>query len=91
MFELMIGIAVISYLIALFATPVVLFILRLMEVVIRRIKVTDALIIMLVPFSIGYFYLVPSNSFLKKLYRALTILFVVLALIGSFFIFYMSK
>ena len=91
MFELMIGLSVISFLIALFATPTVLFLLRLIEVVTRRIKLKDALIIMLAPFSIGYFYLVPSNGLVKKIYRALSVLFMVLTFIGAFFIFYMTK
>lgn len=91
MFELMIGLSVISFLIALFATPIVLFLLRLLEVVTRRIKLKDALIILLVPFSIGYFYLVPSHGVVKKIYHALSILFMVLTLLGAFFIFYMSK
>ena len=91
MFELMIGLSVISFLIALFATPIVLFLLRLLEVLMRRINLKDALIIVLTPFSIGYFYLVPSNGMIKKIYRALTILFMVLTLLGAFFIFYMAK
>ena len=87
----MIGVSVISFLIALVGTPVVLLILRILEVVTRRISVKDALIIIFAPFSLGYLYLVPSNGAIKKIYRALSVFFFVMLLLGSFFIFYMSK
>jgi hypothetical protein len=87
----MIGLSVISYLIALVGFPLVLLALRILEVVTRRINLKDALIIILTPLSIGYFYLIPSNGFLKKVYRSFAIFFFVLLVIGSFFIFYMVK
>ncbi len=91
MFELMIGLSVISYLIALIGMPVVLLALRILEVVTRRINLKDALIVILTPLSIGYFYVIPSNGFLKKVYRSCAVFFFVLLAIGSFFIFYMTK
>jgi len=86
----MIGVSVISLYIAM-AMPLFLLLLRLFEVIARRIDFKDALIIILTPFSIGYFYLVPSNGVIKKVYRGATIFFSIMLLLGSFFIFYMSK
>jgi hypothetical protein len=91
MFELMIGLSVWSFVFAFIGFTGVLFILRLLEVIIRKIRRTDALIVLFVPFSLGYFYLIPASSPLKSLYRALVITLFVLTLVGSFFIFYMQK
>lgn len=91
MFELMVGTSIISLLITIGGMTLALFLLRLVEVITRRINAIDALIILFVPFSIGYFLRVPSNGFVKKIYRGLIILLFVLLLLGSFFIFYMQK
>ena len=91
MFELMIGVSVISFLIALIGTPLLLLLLRILEVITRKTNIKDALIVILAPFSLGYFYLIPSNGPIKKIYRSLSIFFFVMLLLGSFFIFYMTK
>jgi len=91
MFELMVGTSIISLLITMVGMTLILLALRILEVIIRRINIGEALIIILVPFSIGYFLRVPSNGVIKKIYRSLIILFFVLLLLGSFFVFYMQK
>ncbi|HAV19658.1 MAG TPA: hypothetical protein DCX17_01355 [Firmicutes bacterium] len=91
MFELMIGVSVISFIIALFGTPIILLLLRIFEVITRKTNIKDALFIILTPFSLGYFYLIPSNGAIKKIYRGASIFFFVMLLLGSIFIFYMTK
>ena len=91
MFEVLIGIMVIGLYIAMFGMPIVLLLMRILEVVRRNINIKEALLIVLLPFSIGYFYLLPAESRLKKVYRGVATFFFVLLFIGSLFVLYQSK
>jgi hypothetical protein len=90
-FDLAIGTMVLFFFIALGIGPVLLFVLRIIAVIHKRIKIWDALIIIFTPFSLGYFYLMPAQGKIKTLYRTLALTSIILMIIASFFIFYMQR
>jgi len=87
MIEFLIGLSISSLWIVL-AGIAVLFVLRTVAVLIAKPDWKRALGILFLPFSIGYFTILPRKTWLSRVYRLLVPVIFFFALLASFWVFY---
>lgn len=90
MFDVMIKIMIYATWVGIIITPIALLGLRIYYFFTSKDVLKTRLLVLLLPFSLGFEYFVPTSN-LKKIYRIAVIICFVLLLIGSFFMFYMYK
>ncbi len=88
MLNILVGVMLYSFWIALFLGTAGLFLLRLFVVLKAKLKRTTSLIVLFLPCSIGYYLVFKEKSSFKKLYEVLMIIAFVLMLIGGVMIYY---
>lgn len=87
MLDFLVGLSIDSVWIALLLL-VALFGLRAIATVRERLPLRQALLVLLVPFALGYALLLPRKTRLSRLYGIVVALTVLFALLGSFWVFY---
>jgi hypothetical protein len=90
MFDLLINVFIFAIWIGIFVCPLTLFGLRLYYVVSQRLRGKIRLLVLFLPFSLG-FEAHASKSKFKTLYDSLLIAFFVLMFLGSLFLFIQYK
>jgi len=90
MIDSLINVLIFSLWIGIFGTPIILFGLRLYYILSRKINGKISLLILFLPFSIG-FQIQASEEKFKKVYDSLIILFFVLMVLGSAWLFIQYK
>ena len=88
MLDFLVGLSVISIYISIYGTLILLPLLRLLIVIINKTPKQDALKIVLIPLSIGYYMNIQKNKAAHYAYIVIEILLFVFALLGSVFLFY---
>jgi hypothetical protein len=66
----------------------VLFALRILAVVMARKPWRTSLLVLFLPFSLGYYRLLPERTTLSRVYGALVGVTVLFSLLASFWVFY---
>jgi len=84
MFSILVFILQLTMLITTFITIPLLFVIRLITVLNNKLDSKESLLILLLPFSIGY-YLILAKEKQSKLYNITLIVLTVVALIGIMF------
>lgn len=84
MFSILVFILQLAMLITTFITIPLLFIIRLITIIKNKIDKNEALLILLLPFSIGY-YLILEKEKQSKLYNIVLIVLTIIAVIGILF------
>jgi len=84
MFSLLVFVLQLAMLITTFITLPILFIIRLITVINNKIDRNESLLILLLPFSIGYFLILEKEK-QSKLYKITLIALTVVAVIGVLF------
>ena len=84
MFSILVFVLQLAMLITTFITLPILFIIRLITVINNKIDRNESLLILLLPFSIGY-YLILEKEKQSKLYNIALIALTVVAVIGVLF------
>lgn len=87
MFEILVGLLQLATLITIFISLILLFIFRIIIVLLNKYNLNKSLLIIFIPFSMGYYYLVSKNE-RKKFYDILLIILFGLALFGIMFTLY---
>ena len=88
MLDFLVGLSIYSLYIAIIGSLLCLPLFRLIIVLIKKTPTKEALYIVLIPLSIGYYQNHDETHITHKLYVILQISLFVLSLLGSFFLFY---
>ncbi|MBN2540517.1 MAG: hypothetical protein JXB08_03225 [Bacilli bacterium] len=67
---------------------VVLFLMRLYVVLKAKSGLNQALAVLLIPFSIGYFYAIPQETKFKKMYQTLVLVQFICGILAFIILFY---
>lgn len=89
MFDFLVAVMIISTYIAVLFGPITLLVFRIVAVIQDRRNIKDALFIILIPLSIGYFLKMETETKRDAIYQVLVLVFFVFILIGSAFILFM--
>lgn len=87
MFNIIVSILQTAMLITVFVTLPLLFVIRIITVINNKSNLKDSLLIVLLPFSFGYYFILNKDK-QTKLYNILIIVLTVVAIIGILFTFY---
>lgn len=85
MFDPLVAIFHISFYFVLFTFVPVVILLRILTIVKVKPKFVASLIILLAPFSVGYFYCIPKTVKIRKVYRNIIITYAVFAFLAFAF------
>lgn len=87
MFEFIVGVLQIFTLITIFISIPLLFIIRVITISIRKLHYKKALLVLFLPFSLGYYYYLKKEERIKY-YNLIIIILTVVATIGVLFTIY---
>ncbi|MFA5481869.1 MAG: hypothetical protein WC278_00670 [Bacilli bacterium] len=90
MFDLLIFVLINSFWITLIIGTLTLFGMRLYQVITTKQTFRDALMILFVPCSIGYYLYFKKKTAFKKVYQIFVVIFFVTALLASIFMIYIK-
>jgi hypothetical protein len=90
MFDLMIFILQTSFLVGMILGPITLLCLRIYYAIKHHKVLKEQLLIILIPFSIGFYMRVKEPIKFKLIYQELTISFLFLLILGGVFIIYLQ-
>lgn len=90
LFKILIFILQLSMGITLFVGLPLLLVVRILTVIYKKRTIKESLLIILVPFSIGYFMYVDEEDKFYRLYKLLLVIFLVTAILGILFTLYLK-
>ncbi|HZJ89737.1 MAG TPA: hypothetical protein VFD05_03555 [Bacilli bacterium] len=85
MFDPLVSVFHISFYFVLLTFIPVIILLRVLTLIKVKPKFTTSLLIFFVPFSVAYFYYIPKNIKIRKVYRNIIIAYAVLAFLAFAF------
>lgn len=87
MFSILVLILQVAMLITTFITLPLLFIIRIYTAIKNKIDIKESLLIILLPFSFGYYFYLKKDQRAKS-YNVLIVIFLIIAIIGILFTLY---
>jgi len=87
MIEQLIGLSISSIWIVL-GGMALLFVLRVLAVILAKMDLKNALYVLFLPFSVGYFRSIPERNWLKILYRVVVSIVFFFSLLAAFWVIY---